>query len=276
METDKILTVINQITVSKETQEVTTWKPTVNGEQDAFTEALKQRPLVKSTVENIKDVLKIGMLKVGLRGKNLPSDIERDILIDHLLSHYGNHTPAEIKLAFDLAVAGKLDDRNTKGEPIDLEVNCYENFSCLYLSKILNAYRRWARDNYTQLKKEQPLMIAEPKEIPPIEMIEWINEWSKKTDINVDLIPLCFYDFMVTTDMIEVSKQMKWDYWNKAIQAVKTELSMEIPACKTTDALKLFSEFETMEKDKMFSPKIHSRLENKSKKLIIFDYFRKK
>lgn len=127
-----------------------------------------------------------------------------------------------------------------------------------------------------QEKNKSVMQIESPKEIPPMEMIEWIDEWSKKTDINVDLIPLCFYDFMVTTDMIEVSKQMKWDYWNKAIQAVKTELSMEIPACKTTDALKLFSEFETMVKDTMFSPKMQTRLENKAKKLIVFDYFRKK
>lgn len=277
MDTDKILTVINQITVSKETQEIVKWKPTVNGEQDAFTNALQQNKIVRSTIEQISDVLKLVMLKVGIREKNLPAKEEKQALIDHILCNYGNHTPAEIKFAFDLALAGKLDDRNAKGEPIDLDVVCYfDNFSCIYFSKIMNAYRRWARDNYVQLKKEQPFMLTEAKELEPMEMIEWINEWKQKEDIIVDLIPLSFYDFLTTTEQIYINDEMKWDYWDKAIQAIKTELNMAIPACRTTDALKAFTEFEKMYAEKKYTPKMKDRISNKAKKFIVFDYFRKK
>lgn len=276
MDTDKILTVINQITVSKETQEIVKWKPTVSGEQDAFTNALQQNKIVRSTIEQISDVVKFVMLKVGIREKNLPAKEEKQALIDHILCNYGNHTPAEIKVAFDLALAGRLDDRNAKGEPIDLDVVCYfDNFSCIYFSKIMNAYRRWARDNYTQLKKE-PLMIAEIEEPEPIETLDMINEWQQRKEIVVDLIPLFFYDFMVTTEMIEVNDDIKWSYWDKAIQAIKTELNMAIPACRTTDALKAFTEFETMYAEKKYTPKMKDRISNKAKKLIVFDYFRKK
>lgn len=262
--------------VSKEEHQIVKWKPSVTGEHDYFTNALNENAIIKSTIEQISGVLKLAMLKVGLREKNLPAKEEKQVLIDHILSHYGNHTPAEIKLAFDLAVAGKLEDRNARGEPIDLEVNCYENFSCLYFSKVMNAYRRWARDTYSQLKKDEPKMLTESTELSPIEMLDWINEWKGKTDIIVDLIPLSFYKFLTETDSIEVTPQMKWDYWEKALQVVHTELHQAIPLCKTTDALKELTNFEKMKSEGLFTVKMKSRIENKAKKLILFDYFRKK
>lgn len=118
--------------------------------------------------------------------------------------------------------------------------------------------------------------MIEPAEISPIDMLDWINEWQQKEEIKADLIPLCFYDFMVTNEMIEVFVETKKDYWKKAIQAVKAELNIEIGICKTTDALRAYGEFEQQEKDQMFSPKNTARLQSKAKKLIVFDYFRKK
>ena len=81
------------------------------------------------------------MLKVGVRGANLPGREETAILLEHIVKNYGNHTPDEIKLAFDLAITGKL----------ECEATCYENFSCLYFSKIMNAYREWAREEFKTL-----------------------------------------------------------------------------------------------------------------------------
>ncbi len=267
METDKLLTVINQIVVSKEPQEIVKWKPTVTGDEGAFTEALQQRPLVKSTIEEISGVLKLAMLKVGIKEANLPPKAEKDVLVDHILTNYGNHSPAEIKLAFDMAISGKLD--------IDeKDVVAYQNFSCIYISKILNAYRKWSAETFNQYTKSNVMVeIAEPE---PIETLDMIKEWQDKKEIIVDLIPLFFYDFMVTTEMIFVNDQMKWDYWEKALQAIKTELNMAIPACRTTDALREFTDFEKMCHEKMYTPKMRVRISNKAKKLIVFDYFRKK
>ena len=86
--------------------------------------------------EDLKQALRLVMLKVGLRAANLPNDEERQVLIDHVQKYYGNHTPEEIKYAFDLAITDKL-ELDAK------EVTCYENFSCLYFSTIMNAYRKW-------------------------------------------------------------------------------------------------------------------------------------
>lgn len=36
------------------------------------------------------------------------------------------------------------------------EVNCYENFSCAYFSRIMTAYRSWSAQAFQQLKLEDP------------------------------------------------------------------------------------------------------------------------
>lgn len=267
MEMDKVIATIQDKTIVKAELLLTEWKEPASGDEKSFILAIRQTPINKSTVEDLKQVLRLAMIKVGLRAQNFPSDIEKVVLIEHIMTEYGRHTPAEVKLAFDMAIAGKLD-------LLEKEITCYENFSCLYLSKILNAYRRWASEAYSTLKKENTMSITQ--ELEPMEMIDWIEEWKKKPDIIVDLIPLSFYDFLTTTEQIYVNDEMKWDYWDKAIQAIKTELNMAIPACRTTDASKAFTEFESMYADKKYTAKMKDRISNKAKKLIVFDYFRKK
>ena len=96
----------------------------------------KTGKIKESTVDELKQALRYVMLKVGIRAANLPTDEERDILLEHIFKHYGGHTPEEIKLAFDLAITDKLELEMK-------DVTCYENFSCLYFSTIMNAYRNW-------------------------------------------------------------------------------------------------------------------------------------
>lgn len=108
--------------------------------------------------EKLKEVLRLVFVKVGLRAANFPKDEEKAVLHAHILSNYGNHKASEILLAFEMAMDGKL----------DAEINHYENFSCLYFSQIMNAYRKWAADAYRQNVKETP-------------MIENKETWSDKT-----------------------------------------------------------------------------------------------
>lgn len=97
--------------------------------------ALQSNLIAKSSVEDLKKVLGFVMIKIGLRGQNFPEGEEKAMLIQHIVEHYGGNRIDEIKLAFDLAITGQL----------QCEVNCYENFSCLYFSSIMNSYRSWAR-----------------------------------------------------------------------------------------------------------------------------------
>lgn len=89
------------------------------------------------------------MIIVGLRGQNFPNDMEKALLLNHILKYFGGHTPEEIRLAFEMAVCGQL-------ELSFDEVTSYENFSVIYFSKIMTAYRNWAEVEYRQTIKQEP------------------------------------------------------------------------------------------------------------------------
>lgn len=105
-------------------------------------------------IEPISQALRYCMVLVGLRANNLPSQEEKAVLIGFIRNNYGGHTAEEIKLAFTMAINGEL------GMAIE-DVKCYENFSVLYFSSIMNAYREWAAlQHRTQVK-----------DIPPVQTI---------------------------------------------------------------------------------------------------------
>lgn len=102
--------------------------------------------------EDLKQVLRYAMVLVGLRGNNMPTEEEKFVLLNFIRSNFGNQTPEEIKLAFELAVSGKL----------EIDAKCYENFSCEYFGRIMKAYIEYARQETITIVKE----IEAPNEIP--------------------------------------------------------------------------------------------------------------
>lgn len=99
---------------------------------------------------------------VGLRGTSVPNEFEALILAEYIKDHYGNHTIEELKLAFKKAVAGELSIESK-------DVKHYENFSVLYVSAIMNSYRKWAGEQFFRLENfidpqpESPLLLEAPK-----------------------------------------------------------------------------------------------------------------
>lgn len=119
-------------------------KPFVTGSSKKLELALSTQLLKNCSFEQVKDVLRKIMMKIGLRSQNLPTDIEKLVIYEHIIENFGGNRLGEIELAFNMAISGTLPDEN--GEVV--EVNCYENFSCLYFSKIMTAYRRWSVQEY--------------------------------------------------------------------------------------------------------------------------------
>lgn len=105
-----------------------------------------------SELEPIKQALRYAMLIVGVRAQNLPGDEEKAVLLNYIVKHYSGHTPAEIRLAFEMAVNGQLEC-----DPV-----CYENFSVLYFTSIMNAYRLWASQEVRQNMMKEALLTREP------------------------------------------------------------------------------------------------------------------
>ena len=241
------------------------WKQPVSGDDSLFIEALKSEPINKSTIEEIKQVLRLVMVKVGLRAHNFPTDGEKEVLLEHIITNYGKHTPLEIKLAFDMAIAGRL-------ELEEKEVTCYENFSCLYFSKILNAYRKWSSQTHNQLKKYYPKMVEEKLILTDEDKAEWIMDWKQKEDIILELIPLIFYEFMSEKNLLKITAKQKWEYTQKATEQIKAQLFEQTQIVKTNnDAYIAYNKFCNMEKDG-FTGEYKGRILNRAKRLIIYDY----
>lgn len=111
-----------------------------------FIEAVNDKKVKDSTEAEIREALRYCMVKIGLRAANYPVDLEKVLLIQHIYEFFPELGLSEIRLAFDWAIEGRT----------DVEVNCYENFSCRYLSGILKAYMALK----TAVKVEEPKMIA--------------------------------------------------------------------------------------------------------------------
>ena len=125
-------------------------KRQVSGEHKKFEVALKSKFIKDCPIEEVKEILRLIMVKVGLRAQNWPNDIEKLVLFEHIRDNFGGNRVDEIRLAFEMAIAGKLDLPPN-------EVTCYENFSCIYFSKIMNAYRVWSEEEYRILKMPEPV-----------------------------------------------------------------------------------------------------------------------
>ncbi len=101
--------------------------------------ARKGKPIQYCHDEDIAQVLKYVMLKIGIRAQSLPDELAKLVLLSHIKTYYPNITPNEIALAFDLAINEELDI-----SPDDIKP--YGDFNCLYLAKIMNAYLIWAKE----------------------------------------------------------------------------------------------------------------------------------
>lgn len=104
--------------------------------------ALTEKQLAHCTEDDLKESLKYAFMVVGLRAENIPSGRDKDFLHTYILKNFAGHTPAEIRLAFDMAVQGRL----------DVDPECYhDNFTIAYFARIMKAYRQWAREEVKQL-----------------------------------------------------------------------------------------------------------------------------
>ncbi len=199
-------------------------------------------------------------MKLGIRAANLPTQEEKSVIMDFIYRNYANHTPKEIVLAFDLAITGKL----------DTDVKHYENFTCMYLGTVMSAYRKWAVEQ-SKMIKHKPMMIENTAPLTEDEMQEWLEDWISKDRYDMDLLPLSFYDHLVKTMRINLTKPEKWAYTEKATTQIKVRLQNDIGICKTNNAYLAFADFERMEKDG-FEGEMKGRILNRAKRLIIQDY----
>jgi hypothetical protein len=147
-------------------------RPQRTGDERKFEVALTEPKIIQSEQEKLMEVLRYVMVLIGLRGQNFPDEIETQILIGFITENYGGHTPAEIKLAFEMAITRKL----------NVDAKCYENFSVAYFVSIMEAYREWAKEQIKQLPapvKVRELSQMEKVDINMIWALKLLNEINK-------------------------------------------------------------------------------------------------
>ena len=191
------------------------WKPYGSGSAIAIQQAQSTHSLRVRNEEDIKEVLRYSMLLVGLRGNNLPTEEEKFVLTNFVRSNFGNQTPEEIKIAFEMAVAGKL----------NIDAKCYENFSCEYFGRIMNAYLDYARQEIKNLPKP----IEQVKEIPSDQelkqqAIDTANEYAnqirfcEKNDKKFTFIAgglSILFDYLEQFKITTISKEERLELWEK-------------------------------------------------------------
>lgn len=205
------------------------------------------------------------LLKIhAIKGWSIPISELMDILIDQfqqkLNEGYKNVTIAEMEYAF-------RNNIDTKDWGKSLNLSLIDEVMIPYLE---NRYDLSSQEE--SLKKNK--MIEEKKELTDQEKQEWIDEWKNKQDINLELIPIIFYDYLNKQTILNVNSQDKFDYFDKAASQIKAILYTNMGSCKTNDAILELKEFEDMEKNG-FHGKLKDKIINRAKRLIVFDYLKK-
>ena len=209
------------------------WKPlkTGNASANIILQAQSTQSLRLRNEEDLKQVLRYSMVLVGLRGNNMPTEEEKFVLLNFIRSNFGNQTPEEIKLAFELAISGKF----------AIDAKCYENFSCEYFGRIMKAYIDYARQETITVPKVEEVVKQIPSDADlKMAAINSANMYSQEIircqekSIKMNWIAgglHVLYDYLVKFGIYEASLEDKQRVYNSNINkfADKDELVM---ACK--------------------------------------------
>lgn len=129
------------------------YKPPKTSEEAGFELAISKPRIANEPVETLKEALRQVFFLIGLRAEQIPADEEKGFLIQYIAENYGGHTAEEVKLAFKMAIQGKL--------KLDYkEVKCYGIFSPMYFTVIMDAYREWAREQAEKISRNIPELVV--------------------------------------------------------------------------------------------------------------------
>jgi hypothetical protein len=149
---------------------------------------------------------------LGIKGDKTPTKPEMAYMIDMLQKDYGNLPIGELDLAFELMAKNKLDENP----------ETYQNFSVLYLSRMMTSYARYIRANYQEPKKEV-LQIEQPK-LDNKEMFEFaldIYEKSKDKSFDNIFMALDVFKYILKNNLIKFNYN---EIYNLTINKLKERI----------------------------------------------------
>ena len=89
--------------------------------------------LSKCDNEQLAQPIRMALMLTGIKKENMPSEMEKAIILQFVQRNYPDYSPGELSYAFEKAMARKFKDAN---------VDHYQNFSCEYIGRVLSAYEK--------------------------------------------------------------------------------------------------------------------------------------
>lgn len=131
--------------------------------------AKKTPRIAEADSSQVLEILSKGLLLLGIKGDKLPTGFELTYMVQMIRQDYGNLPIGEFQLAFELCVKDKLDEK----------AETYQNFSVLYLSRMMTSYARWAIKNTVYERPE--VKQIQGKKLEDDEVIEMAFDSYKRT-----------------------------------------------------------------------------------------------
>jgi len=152
----------------------------------------------------IDELLK-GMSMLGMKGDKLPTQPEMVNMYKSVLEEYPNLKIGELSLAFSLAAKGKL----------DMEAETYQNFSMLYLHRILRSFARYGMQKLSEMKPKQEESKWQPREVLDDEKVALSLECYKKFKqwdnivFGIDSFKILYNRGVLKFNSVDIVKEVK-------------------------------------------------------------------
>jgi hypothetical protein len=206
------LTLLNSLKLTKETKRIVS---------ASFKEKLRDLP--EDGWQRVYTILMKWCKFLGI--KEVPDQEDMKMILFFMKKNYGDLTLDEIVNAFNLAVAHKL----------NVDPNHYQNFSPLYVSGILNAYKEYKTSHWGQYaikRDEYEGKLLAQKNIPSAQDLKkdriksllaiW-DDFKSGEEEEVSWQAHVYYDLLIEANLINMSKDEK----NKILIKAKTLLKEE-------------------------------------------------
>lgn len=185
---------------------------------DKLIHAGEGKPITEYDRQEINKLLLMLVKYVGILPQYYPDKLTKNMLISHLLGNYGDLTVSEITLAFSMAVAGKL----------HVDAKPYNSFDAIYLSKVLDAFKKMKYDEITNHRKKLPKKESGPtkEEIYKIMkdgILEYFSQYKEGKANHIK--PSIFYEFCHEQGLMDVDESS--DEFKEGVEKARQELVEE-------------------------------------------------
>lgn len=207
----------------------------------------------------------IAIVITDLGVKTMPDKYTQKRIIYYLLTYYRDFSIDEIKLAFELALVGK----------ITVDIEHYHSFDIKYLSRILNAFRKYRNEQNRILlasTPKKPTIISEQEKkasrIKYFRSLERIYETYQNTGILNIFTHWIAYNQLLEIGLLKVGE----NDWIRFIRQAENDYKKQLIQSNKREDKAILHRFDTI---KYTYPNELSRIRNIAKKLAIQDFFQK-